>query len=146
MNTGGLTNITTRLHLISRHRSKSLESKVDYTHPIVYSEIDSALSYPCERNSVALQNMAGAWSSRKRRDHDYEVIKSKALVIIDKGKVDAGLAERVRVSPAFIAPLPICTAYGPDGYPSTIFHLMASGNYFDGNMLPPAGVGTGLVG
>lgn len=66
---------------------------------------------------------------------------------LDKGKVDAGLAERVReVSPAFIAPLPICTAYGPDGYPSTIFHLMASGNYFDGNMLPPAGVGTGLVG
>ncbi len=91
LNTGGLTNITTRLHLISRHRSKSLESKVDYTHPIVYSEIDSALSYPCERNSVALQNMAGAWSSRKRRDHDYEVIKSKALVIIDKGKVDDGL-------------------------------------------------------
>ena len=105
------------------------------------------LSYPCERNSVSLQNDPYARNMRRKRELEYEARRTQALVQIEKGKVDTTLGERVReATPAFCSPPPIWTQYGPNGYPSTPSYLIANRSYFDGSDLAFTSVGNGLVG
>lgn len=141
----GISKLANRLRLIPRRNT--VEGEINYDHDIIYAEIDSALSHPCERASVVVVNDMNMTKQRKRREDEYERSKEEVLSSAGKGKVESSLAHRVRENtPAFTAPLQKWSEFGPEGYPLTPSFLIASGNFLDARLVAQPYSGAKLVG
>lgn len=139
--------VALKLHWRLRPRRLSLDRKVDYDNPIVYSVVDSTLSLPCERNSTALIDDDKARTKRALRREEYELYRVAALQWADKGKVDPALAEGLRnLTPAFMTTTLEDAKCGPGGFPCSPSYLTISGNHISGKLISSTSNGMGIVG
>lgn len=139
--------VALKLHWRPRPRRLSLDRKVDYDNPIVYAVVDSTLSLPCERNSIALIDDDKARTKRALRREEYELYRVAALQWADKGKVDPALAEGLRnLTPAFMTTTLEDAKCGPGGFPCSPSYLTISGNHISGKLISSTSNGMGIVG
>jgi hypothetical protein len=133
-----------------RPRTISIEKRIDYDNPVIYAAIDSALSQPCERNSVAVINDSKHLTKRLERSREYESARGDALSQAKKGKIELTqtLMDKLKdLPPSFISrPVDDGITCGREGYLRSRSGLIFSANHFDGKVLSSCSVGMGLVG
>jgi hypothetical protein len=121
---------------------------IDYSLPIIYTEEDSLLSYPSERNSVYVAMDESSTKSRQKRVSDFQDRLNRELKKESKGLVDPGLVRRAEaVRPAFLTGDVVWEKFGPTGYPVTSMGIIATANVMDARIILARGaVGLGAVG
>lgn len=134
-----------KFHINRKH--STLDREIDYENPIVYAVVDSALSLPCERNSVVIINDVKTRTRRENRREEYEAYRSLALGKVAKGEVDEALSLRLKdANPAFMnLTRGDSMECSPTGYPCTSLGLPVSGNHISGEVLNDVSRGAGSV-
>ena len=133
-----------RLHILSR-RPANMDKRIDYENPIVYAAIDSALSLPCERNSVVIINDDKAKSRQRSRRVEYEACRVATMGKAAKGEIDEALSSRLKDVTAFMnVSREDSMECGPSGYPCSQSGLPISGNHMSGKVLSEGSRGTGM--
>lgn len=128
--------LVSRLHIRTGQLHSSLEGDINYSNPTVYAAVDSTLSLPSERNSVAIIADDKALEKRVLRREKYEECRHKALDRAGKGKVATDLLHGLRaLSPPFVNATLEDAVCGPDGYPISPSGLIISGSHISGKAI-----------